>query len=130
MRDSPTVQPVSGLCAPAWLYRTLKEESCSLQIHGIKITNQELAGFCRRNHIRKLSLFGSILTPRFRSDSDVDLLVEFEPDHIPGFFALAGMEIELSELLGRKVDIRTPEDLSRYFRDAVLASAVVQYEHD
>ncbi len=102
----------------------------ALELHGIEIPRPEVERFCARNHIRKLSLFGSILTDRFRPDSDVDVLVEFEPDHIPGFFGLAGMEIELSELLGRKVDIRTPGDLSRYFRDQVLTSAVVQYERD
>ena len=87
-----------------------------------------LKEFCERNHIRKLSLFGSVLTPRFRPDSDVDMLIEFDPDHIPGLLTLAGMEIELSERLGRKVDLRTAEDLSRYFRDEVVSSAVPQYE--
>jgi len=86
-----------------------------------------LKDFCERNHIRRLSLFGSVLTPRFRPESDIDVLVEFDPAHIPGFLTLAGMEIELSEKLGRKVDIRTAEDLSRYFRDEVVASALPQY---
>ncbi len=86
-----------------------------------------LKDFCERNHIRRLSLFGSVLTPRFHPDSDIDVLVEFDPAHIPGFLTLAGMEIELSEKLGRKVDIRTAEDLSRYFRDEVVASALPQY---
>jgi uncharacterized protein len=84
--------------------------------------------FCERNHIRKLSLFGSVLTERFRPESDVDVLVEFEPGRTPGYFGLAGMEIELSEKLGRKVDLRTPRELSRQFRDEVLAAAAVQYE--
>lgn len=86
-----------------------------------------LADVCRRHHIRKLSLFGSALKGRVRPDSDIDLLVEFEPDRIPGLIALAGIEIELSELLGRKVDLRTDQDLSRYFRDAVVGEAEEQY---
>ena len=78
-------------------------------------------------HIRRLSLFGSILRDDFRPDSDVDVLVEFEPDHVPGFFGLFDLQEELSALFGRRVDLRTPEDLSRYFRDEVLARAEVQY---
>lgn len=83
--------------------------------------------FCRRNHITKLSLFGSALRGDFREDSDIDLLVEFDPNHIPGLIRLAGMEIELTQILGRKVDLRTPQDLSRYFRQEVLSEAQVQY---
>ena len=83
--------------------------------------------FCRRHHIRKLSIFGSYLRDDFGPESDVDLLVEFDPQHIPGLLDIAGMEIELSEMLGRKVDLRTAEDLSRYFRDEVVAQAEVQY---
>jgi hypothetical protein len=83
--------------------------------------------FCRRHHIRKLSIFGSYLREDFGPESDVDFLVEFDPEHIPGLFDVAGMEIELSEMLGRKVDLRTAEDLSRYFRDEVVAQAEVQY---
>lgn len=91
------------------------------------LPREELAKFCKRHHIRKLSLYGSILKGDFTSDSDVDFLVEFHPDHIPGLITLAGMEIELAEILGRKVDLRTPQDLSRYFRQEVLDSAEVQY---
>ncbi len=98
------------------------------ELHGLEIPRPELEGFCARNHIRKLSLFGSILTDRFRPDSDVDVLVDFDPDHIPSLFEVVRMERELSEVFGRKVDLRTPEDLSRYFREQVLASALVQYE--
>ena len=83
--------------------------------------------FCRRHHIRKLSIFGSYLREDFGPESDVDFLVEFDPQHIPTLFDIAGMEIELSEMLGRKVDLRTAEDLSRYFRDEVVAQAEVQY---
>lgn len=87
-----------------------------------------IAEFCRRHHIRKLSLFGSVLGDDFRSDSDIDVLVEFEPERGPGFLGLARMETELSEILGgRKVDLRTPNELSRYFRSRVLARAEVQY---
>jgi len=74
-----------------------------------------------------LSLFGSALRGDAGPDSDIDFLIEFHPDHIPGLIKLAGMEIELSEILGRKVDLRTPQDLSRYFRQEVLNSAELQY---
>ena len=93
----------------------------------IEIPREKIAEFCKRNHIRKLSLFGSVLRGDFGSDSDIDLLVEFDPDHIPGLIRLAGMEIELTKILGRKVDVRTAQDLSRYFRQEVLDSAEVQY---
>lgn len=94
----------------------------------LKIRREEIADFCRRNHISKLSFFGSVLRDDFRPTSDVDVLVEFEPEHVPGLFRLARMERELSALLGnRKVDLRTPQDLSRYFRDEVIATAEVQY---
>lgn len=93
----------------------------------IDIPREKIAEFCKRNHIRRLSLFGSVLRGDFGADSDIDLLVEFDPDHIPGFIRLAGMEIELTEILGRKVDVRTAQDLSRYFRQEVLNSAEVQY---
>ncbi|HWQ96257.1 MAG TPA: nucleotidyltransferase family protein [Candidatus Methylomirabilis sp.] len=92
-----------------------------------KIPRKKIMEFCRRNHITKLSLFGSALHGDFREDSDIDLLVEFDPNHIPGLIRLAGMEIELTQILGRKVDLRTPQDLSRYFRQEVLNEAQVQY---
>ena len=88
----------------------------------------KLAAFCEANGIRKLSLFGSQLHGTARPDSDVDLLVEFYPDRIPGLFKIAEMEFELSDMLGgKKVDLRTPEDLSRYFRKTVVQEAAVQY---
>jgi hypothetical protein len=90
----------------------------------IAVDRDRLAQFCRRNHIVRLSLFGSVLTDRFGPGSDVDVLVEFAPDHTPGLFDIARMERELSAIVGRKVDIRTAEDLSRYFREAVVAAAV------
>jgi len=95
------------------------------------LDKEEIADFCRRNHIRKLSLFGSVLRGDFGPESDVDVLVEFEAGHVPGFFRLFDMEEELSSLLGgRKVDLRTPEDLSRYFRDEVMAQSWVQYAQE
>ena len=93
----------------------------------ITIDQNLLAAFCRRHHVRRLALFGSVLRADFSPDSDVDVLVEFEPAHVPGFFGMARLERELSALLGRKVDLRTPEDLSRYFRQDVLDQAEVQY---
>ncbi len=92
----------------------------------VKLPNQKIADFCRRHNIRKLAVFGSALREDFRPDSDLDVLVEFEPGHTPGL-AFFGMEQELSELLGRKVDLNTPQFLSPYFRDKVLAEAQVQY---
>ena len=90
-----------------------------------------IADFCRRNHIRKLSLFGSVLGDDFRPESDIDVLVEFEPGHVPGFFRLFDLEEELSLVLGgRKVDLRTPEDLSRYFRQDVMANSEIQYAEE
>jgi predicted nucleotidyltransferase len=97
----------------------------------LKIDGDGIAEFCRRHHIRKLAFFGSVLRSDFRADSDVDVLVEFERGHVPGFFQLAGMERELSGLLeNRRVDLRTPQDLSRYFRDEVMAAAEVQYAQE
>ena len=94
----------------------------------VEIPREAIAAFCVRNHIRKLSLFGSILTERFREDSDIDMLVEFEPGRGPGMLGIVRMERELSGVLGRKVDLRTAGDLSRFFRAEVVASAVPQYE--
>ena len=93
----------------------------------IQIDREEIAGFCRRHHLTKLALFGSVLTDRFGSDSDVDVLFEYHPEHIPTLFDVAAMEEELSEILRRKADMRTPQDLSRYFRDEVVRNALVQY---
>jgi predicted nucleotidyltransferase len=94
----------------------------------IEVPRQQLAEFCQRHHIRRLSLFGSVLGERFGPESDVDVLVEFEADKVPGLFRLAGLEMELSELLGgRKVDMNTPNCLSPYFRDKVVAEAEEQY---
>ena len=94
----------------------------------IDVSEAELAPICRRHRIRKLSLFGSRLKGTARPDSDVDLLVEFLPDARPTYFDLANIEIELSVLLdGRKVDLRTPAELSRYFRDQVQRESEALY---
>ena len=93
----------------------------------VDINQQQIAAFCRKHHIRKLALFGSVLREDFRPDSDVDVLVEFNPGQEPGFLRLAKMERELSEALGRTVELRTPEDLSRLFRDTVVKAAKVIY---
>jgi predicted nucleotidyltransferase len=94
----------------------------------IEVPPTEVAMFCRRHHMRRLALFGSVLRDDFRPESDIDVLVEFEPGHVPGLIRLAGMELEFSALLGgRKVDMNTPWCLSPYFRDEVLAEAEVLY---
>jgi predicted nucleotidyltransferase len=95
----------------------------------IHVPLEQVAEFCRKHHVRRLALFGSVLRNDFGPESDVDVLVEFEPGRVPGFLRLARMERELSVLFGgRAVDLRTPEDLSRYFRDEVLAAARVEYD--
>lgn len=98
-----------------------------------KLTNyipqKRLEAFCKRNHIVKLSLFGSALRNELNPESDIDILVEFDKEHIPGLFDITRMEMELSEMIGRKVDLRTPEDLSVYFRDEVVKKAEVHYDH-
>ena len=93
----------------------------------IEFDDDKLATFCQRNHIRRLSVFGSALREDFGPDSDVDILVEFADDAVVTLLDMARMEIELSEMIGRQVELRTPQELSRYFRDEVLATAVVQY---
>ena len=92
----------------------------------IEIPHEQIADFCRRRHIRWLALFGSVLRDDFRSDSDVDVLVEFEPGTRLGF-AFFDVQEELSQILGRPVDLRTPRELSKYFRAEVLAEAEKVY---
>ena len=92
----------------------------------IQPDQKKIEEFCKRNHIKKLAFFGSVLRDDFRPESDVDVLVEFESGHVPGF-AFYGMEAELSGILGRRVDLRTPAELSRYFRDKVVRQAEVRY---
>ena len=93
----------------------------------IAIPRDKLAVFCRRNHVRKLALFGSVLRDDFGPESDVDVLVEFEPGARVGLVKMAGLEIELSALLDRRVDLRTAPELSRHFRDEVVRGAEVLY---
>ena len=93
----------------------------------IQIDQEAIAAFCRKHHLTKLAFFGSVLTDRFGPDSDVDVLFEYDPDHVPSLFAVVRMERELSDILGRKADMRTPRDLSQYFRDEVVRNALVQY---
>ena len=114
--------------------RMIREDTALNAITGspaslrVRVPPKKLAEFCRKHHIRKLSFFGSVLREDFRPDSDIDVLVEFEPGKTPGLFKLADMEAELSDLFGRrKVDLRTPAELSRCFRDRVVKEAQVQY---
>jgi predicted nucleotidyltransferase len=90
-------------------------------------SNEQLKEFCKQNHVNKLSFFGSVLRNDFSNDSDVDVMIEFEPSQHVGYFTLAKIQRELSALLGRNVDVKTPMSLSRYFRDDVIASALVVY---
>jgi predicted nucleotidyltransferase len=90
----------------------------------VAVSPEVIADFCRRHRIRRLSLFGSVLREDFRPESDVDVLVEFEPEGVPSFFELVGMKEELIGLLGRDVDLKTPKALSPYFREQVLREAV------
>lgn len=91
------------------------------------LSQRAIAEFCQQHHIQQLAVFGSVLRDDFRPESDIDFLVEFEPSHVPGLIRLAGIELELSELIGRKADLRTPQDLRRYFQDDVVATVVIQY---
>jgi len=95
--------------------------------HGIKIPHGTIADFCRRHHIRRLSVFGSILRADFGPNSDIDVLVEFEPGQTPGL-EVFGMQEELGRLLNRDVDMHTEASLSKYFREKVLSEAQVQYD--
>lgn len=95
---------------------------------GISVSKQAIADFCNKNGINRLSIFGSALRDDFRPSSDINILVEFEPDRIPGLLGIERMERELSDLFNwHRIDLRTPEDLSRYFRHRVLEEAEVQY---
>ena len=97
--------------------------------HSVFRDQDALAAICQRYRIRRPSLFGSTLKGVSRPDSDVDLLVEFEPAARPSLLTMVGIEIELSALLhGRKVDLRTAQDLSRYFREEVVGTAKMQYK--
>jgi predicted nucleotidyltransferase len=93
-----------------------------------QISKEQLAEYCKKNNIKKLSVFGSFIRDQLRPDSDIDILVEFDQHHTPGLFSIIKMEMELSKLIGRKVDMRTAEDLSKYFRDEVVKNAKLQYQ--
>ena len=97
-----------------------------MKYHGIEIPRVALEEFCRRNHIRRLALFGSILREDFGPQSDIDVLVEFEPGQTPGFDFIL-IQDNLAEILGHSVDLHTPSSLSKYFRDEVLREAEVVY---
>jgi predicted nucleotidyltransferase len=97
----------------------------------IAVDQEQIREFCRKHHIRWMALFGSALRENFRPESDVDVLVEFAPNHVPGLLGMARLARELQALLGgRPVDLRTPRDLSRYFRDEVLRQAKVLYAEE
>jgi predicted nucleotidyltransferase len=98
----------------------------SRAVQNLSLPARGLDDFCRRNHIRRLALFGSVLRADFSAESDVDVLVEYQPGHIPGLAFIDHQE-ELSNLFGRRVDLNTPASLSRYFRDQVLREAEVIY---
>jgi predicted nucleotidyltransferase len=104
------------------------EEGTSMGKARIEVPRQRVADFCRRHRIRRLALFGSVMRDDFGPGSDVDVLVEFEPGARVGLIRLAGMELELGEILGHKVDLNTLGFLSHYYRDRVLAEAEVQYD--
>jgi predicted nucleotidyltransferase len=106
----------------------LKEKMAKMPKPKIYIPDKKIFEFCRRHHVRRLSFFGSVLRDDFQPGSDVDILVEFEPGTRMGMIRLAGLELELGEILGRKVDLNTPGFLSEYYREQVLAQAEVQYE--
>lgn len=126
-RKSPVFEELHGLMVKTSGLADIKKP-LDLIAQRFRVPPEKLAEFCRKHHIKKLALFGSVLREDFRPDSDVDVLVEFEPGHVPGLFGLADTEAQLSALAGgRKVDVRTPAELSRYFRDRVVREAKVQY---
>ncbi len=94
----------------------------------IGLSKEQIAEFCRRNHIKKFAFYGSVLRDDFRPDSDIDVLVDFEQEAKMDLIRMAEIEIELSDIIGKQVDLRTPQDLSKYFRDKVITEAEVLYE--
>ena len=103
-----------------------RQEPFDMVARRFNVPKERLAEFCRKHHIRRLALFGSVLREDFRPESDIDVLVEFEPGHVPGF-GIIDMENELTQMVGHKADLRTPGDLSRYFRDRVVREARLEY---
>lgn len=119
-RQSRASVPQSTVLHPTKL--ALEHEGMDLD-HGIVLDDQALEAFCSERRVKRLALFGSVLGDRFESGSDLDVLVEFENGHTPGMLTMAAMELELEELVGLPVDLRTYGDLSRHFRDQVVAEA-------
>jgi predicted nucleotidyltransferase/predicted transcriptional regulator with HTH domain len=126
-RKSPVFKQIKGLMTQMNALEPPAPKSSPDRLNQrLRVDKRKLAAFCRQNHIRTLSLFGSVLRDDFKPESDIDVLVEFQPGQSPGFLQLGSMEEELSQLTGgRKVDLRTPQDLSKQFRDRVLKEAVV-----
>jgi predicted nucleotidyltransferase len=124
-RKSPIFDDLHGLMVKTAGLTDVKKPLDMVE-QRFRVPPEKLAEFCRKHHIKKLALFGSVLREDFRPDSDVDVLVEFDPGHVPGF-AMIDIGDELSRLVRRKVDLRTPNDLSRYFRDRVVREARVEY---
>lgn len=119
---------ISGRCCVLVREGAAWEDGHVELTQGITLDDAELAALCRRHGIRRLALFGSALHDELRPDSDIDLLVEFEPGSTPGLIGIAAIELELECLLDRRVDLRTPADLSRYFRDTVTAESRPLYD--
>jgi predicted nucleotidyltransferase len=94
----------------------------------VSLSKEQITEFCQKNHIKRFAFFGSAIRDDFRQDSDIDILIELDRRFKTGLIKMSKMEIELSEIIGRKVDLRTPDDLSDYFRDKVLSEAEVMYE--
>lgn len=94
-----------------------------MQFNGIHFDEKAIADFCKTNGVARLSLFGSVLRDDFHPESDIDILVEFLPGRTPTLFSIAEMEADLGDLIGRRVDLRTPQELSRFFRDEIIAQA-------
>lgn len=98
-------------------------------MQNIDFNRDDLINFCRDNHVLSLSFFGSVLTDKFRPDSDIDILIEFEQGHTPGLFKMARLQRELSHIMhGREVDLRTSAELSVLFRDDVVRNALIQFQ--
>lgn len=93
----------------------------------ILLNEEKIKDFCHKHHLTYFALFGSILNSNFSNESDVDILIKFEQKHIPHLLAFVDMEFELADIVGRKVDLKTPNDLSPYFRDDVLSKAKIIY---
>ena len=102
----------------------------NIALTNISIPTEKVQAFCQRNHITKLAFFGSVLRDDFTSTSDLDILFEYHPEHIPTYLKIAAWEIELTDLFNRQVDLRTPAELSKYFRQEVLNEAVICYDEN